>query len=124
MPAFFSKYESLNSCGVDLFSQSLDYEEFYFVFLPVSLTLQVWRFLDSQQVKWVFIIPLWPTSVWFNSIFHDGYTVLSGLKSWYFSVIPVFTNAYNWLLEIVVFIIFIIKYFAEVISRFNYYASL
>ena len=69
---FFSKYESLNSCGVDLFSQSLDYGEFYFVFPPVSLALQVLRFLDSQKVKGVFIIPLWPTSVWFNSIFYDG----------------------------------------------------
>ena len=69
---FFSRFESLNSCGIDLFSQSLDYGEFYFVFPPVSLAIQVLRFLESQKVKGVFIIPLWPTSVWYNSIFFDG----------------------------------------------------
>ena len=61
---FFSKYESLNSCGID-------YSEFYFVFPPVSLALQVLRFSNSQKVKCVFII-LWPTGVWFNSFFYDG----------------------------------------------------
>ena len=60
---FFSKYESLNSCGIGLFSQSLDYSEFYYVFPPISLALTVLRFLESQKVKGVFIIPLWPTSV-------------------------------------------------------------
>ena len=69
---FFSRFESLNSCGIDLFSQSLDCEEFYFVFPPVSLAIQVLRFLESQKSQGVFIIPLWPTSVWYNSIFFDG----------------------------------------------------
>ena len=36
-----------------------------------SLSLQVLRFLDSQKVKGVFIIPLWPTSVWFNKKIHN-----------------------------------------------------
>ena len=69
---FYSKYESLNSCGVDLFSQSLDCSEFYYVFPPVSLALTTLRFLESQKVQGVFIIPIWPTSVWFNQFFNDG----------------------------------------------------
>ena len=74
---FFSKYESLNSCGIDPFSQSLDYSEFYSVFPPVSLAL---------QVKGVFIIPLWPTSVWFKKKFTTGYILSNGFKKWFFSV--------------------------------------
>ena len=69
---FYSKLPSLNSCGVDIFSQSLDCEEFFFVFPPVSLGVQVLRFLESQKCKGLFIIPLWPTSVWFNALFYDG----------------------------------------------------
>ena len=54
---FYSKIPSLNSCGVDLFSQSLDCSEFYFVFPPVSMALQVLRFLESQKTKGLFILP-------------------------------------------------------------------
>ena len=64
---FYSKLDSLNSCGIDLFC-----EEFYFVFPPVSLAIQILRFLESQKSQGVFIIPLWPTSVWYNSLFFDG----------------------------------------------------
>ena len=69
---FYSKLDSLNSCGIDFFSQSLDCREFYFVFPPVSLAIQVLRFSESQKSQGVFIIPLWPTSVWYNSLFFDG----------------------------------------------------
>ena len=53
-------------------SQSLDCREFYFVFPPVSLAIQVLRFLELHKSHDIFIIPLWPTSVWFNSLFFDG----------------------------------------------------
>ena len=69
---FYSKYESLNYLGVDLFSQSLDCSEFFYVFPPVSLALTTLRFLESQKVQGVFIIPIWPTSVWFNQFFNNG----------------------------------------------------
>ena len=36
------------------------------MFPPVSLGVQVLRFLESQKCKGLFIIPLRPTSVWFN----------------------------------------------------------
>ena len=38
---FYSDLPSLNFFGVDLFSQSLDCSEFYYVFPPVSMALQV-----------------------------------------------------------------------------------
>ena len=53
---FYSKYQSLNSLGVDFFSQSLDKTEFYFVFPPVSMAVSTLRFLESQKVEGIFII--------------------------------------------------------------------
>ena len=82
---FYSKLPSLNSCGVDIFSQSLDCAQFFFVFPPVSLGLQVLRFLESQKCKGLFIIPLWPTSNWFNAFFYDG------------------RHCYNWVRKLLVF---------------------
>ena len=41
---FYSRYPSLNSCGVDFFSQKLDYSEFFYLFPPVSLCVKVIRF--------------------------------------------------------------------------------
>ena len=82
---FYSKLPSLNSCGVDLFSQSLDCAEFYFVFPPVSMALQVLRFLESQKTKGLFILPLWSTSNWFNAFFFDG------------------SHCYNWVRKLLVF---------------------
>ena len=61
-PTFYSKYESLNSMGIDFFSQSLDSSEFFFVFPPVSLALSTLQFLESQKVQGIFIIPIWPLS--------------------------------------------------------------
>ena len=52
--------------GLDFFSQSLDSSEFFFVFPPVSLALNTLRFLESQKVQGIFIIQIWPTSLWFN----------------------------------------------------------
>ena len=63
---FFSKYSSLNSQGV-VSSQFLDQHEFYLVFPPVSMAVSTLRFFEG-----IFIIPLWPTSSWFNTIFEDG----------------------------------------------------
>ena len=82
---FYSKLPSLNSCGVDLFSQSLDCSEFYYVFPPVSMALQVLRFLESQKAKGIFILPLWSTSNWYNSFFFDG------------------CHCYSWVSKLVVF---------------------
>ena len=60
---FFSKYQSLNSLGVDFFSQSLDKNEFYFIFPPVSMAVSTLSFLESQKVEGILIIPIiWPTS--------------------------------------------------------------
>ena len=72
VPKFFSRYPSLNSLGVDLFSQTLDYYEFYFVFPPISFGVNVLKFLASQQARGIFIIPVWSKSIWFNFIFPDG----------------------------------------------------
>ena len=82
---FYSKLPSLNLCGIDIFSQSLDCAEFFFVFPPVSLGVQVLRFLESQKCKGLFIIPLWPTSVWFNALFFDG------------------RHCYNWVQKLLIF---------------------
>ena len=57
---------------MDFFAQRLDYTEFYFVFAPVSLSINVTRFLASQEVRGILIIPLYPYSVWFNFFFPDG----------------------------------------------------
>ena len=69
---FYSRYPSLNSCGVDFFSQKLDYSEFFYLFPPVSLCVNVTRYLASQEARGILIIPLWPFSVWFNFFFSDG----------------------------------------------------
>lgn len=69
---FYSRYPSLNSVGVDIFAQSLDYSEFYFVFPPVSLCVKVLKFFAKQQVRGILILPLWPSAVWFNFFFPDG----------------------------------------------------
>ena len=69
---FYSRFPSLNSCGVDFFSQKLDYSEFFYLFPPVSICVNVARHLASQEAKGILIIPIWPTSVWFNFFFNDG----------------------------------------------------
>ena len=55
---FYLKFPSFNNSGVDFFAQRLDYTEFYFVFAPVSLSINVTRFLASQEVRGILIIPL------------------------------------------------------------------
>ena len=82
---FFSKYPSLNCLGVDLFCQTLDYSEFYFVFPPISLGVNVLKFLAYQQARGIFIIPIWSKSVWFNFIFQTADIVHIGfLKCTFF----------------------------------------
>ena len=58
---------------------------FFFVFPPVSMAVSTLRFLESQKVEGIFIIPIWPTSSWFHSFFEDG------------------SHCYQWVQKLVVF---------------------
>ena len=69
---FFSKIPSLNCLRVDIFCQTLCDTEFYYVFPPVGLGVKVLKFLASQKVKGIFLIPIWSKSNWFNFFFEDG----------------------------------------------------
>ena len=65
----YSKYKSLNSLGIDFLFQSLDSSEFFYVFPPVSMALSTIRFLESQNIEGILIIPIWPSSSWYNTFF-------------------------------------------------------
>ena len=58
--------------GTDFFSQSLDSSEFFFGLPLVSMAISSLQFLESQKVQGIFIIPIWPSSSWFNEFFDDG----------------------------------------------------
>ena len=48
---FYSRFPSLNSYGVDFFSQKLDYSEFFYLFPPVSICVNIATYFTSQEAR-------------------------------------------------------------------------
>ena len=71
-PKYFSRLDVVGSSGVDFFLQSLEVEDFHWVFPPPSkLCEAVWH-LRVQGVEAAVVVPIWATSSFFTCFWPDG----------------------------------------------------
>ena len=71
-PLYFSRRKDPASIGQNFFSQKLDPEVGYYIFPPPHDIVAVLMHFRLYRAKGVLIMPMWPSTSFFNFVFPDG----------------------------------------------------
>ena len=81
---FFSKRQTPGTSGVNFFHQDLRQYESIFCFPPPRLARAAMQQMKDQEVRAIFVIPVWPASTFFSSFFPDGVHALKSVQKMLF----------------------------------------